>query len=105
LGKIGGKPVDKPSGQPERKSGDAADVASDFGESPTQEGDGEDLGGGGPIEADLAAMDDIPMDIEEFDVLVADRIRPEDVDQFPALAGKRPPELKTSRILAARWME
>lgn len=50
-------------------------------------------------------LDDLSLDMEEFDILVADRIRPEDVDQFPALVAKRPLDLKTSRVIAARWME
>ncbi len=87
LGRTGGQSVDKP-GRPGR---------ADTGNTPA------DRDGGGGMEE--IPMDDLSLDMEEFDILVADRIRPEDVDQFPALAAKRPLDLKTSRVIAARWME
>ncbi|MDP1662600.1 MAG: hypothetical protein Q8L55_11865 [Phycisphaerales bacterium] len=87
LGRTGGQSVDKP-GRPGR---------ADAGITP---GD-RDSGGG----MDEIPLDDLSLDMEEFDILVADRIRPEDADQFPALVAKRPLDLKTSRVIAARWME
>ncbi|MFT3684467.1 MAG: hypothetical protein QM783_05980 [Phycisphaerales bacterium] len=105
LGKIGGKPVDKPGEPPTESLEGVPEVLGEFPRSvrgSDDEGEGVDFGNS--IDADLASMDDIPMDIEEFDVLVADRIKPEDVDQFPALAGKRL-NLNASRVLAARWVE
>lgn len=64
---------------------------------------GESEGGRGTVGG--IPMDDLSMDFEEFDVLVADRIRPEDVEQYPQLAPRHPLDLKSSRILSGRWME
>lgn len=87
LGKTGGQSVDKPG--------------------PTNRGiarnSGDDDRDGGAM--DEIPMDDLSMDMEEFDILVADRIRPEDADQFPALVAKGAVDLKSSRVIAGRWME
>lgn len=85
MGKSGGKTVDKPTSK-----------------------DGNE--GGEKPESETGAFDDIPlddltMDMEEFDILVADRIRPDDVDQFPQLAGKVKLNSKSRKILAGRWLE
>jgi hypothetical protein len=87
LGKTGGQSVDKPGSTGRGERGNDAN-----------EGDG-----GGSLEE--IPLDDLSMDMEEFDILVADRIRPEDADQFPALMAKGPLDLKSSRIIAGRWME
>ena len=94
LGTTGGQSVDKPGrlGR-DRDQGDEAEGEGITGRGRNRQGEND------------IPLDDLSMDLEEFDILVADRIRPEDVDQFAALKGKGPLDLKKSRILAGRWME
>lgn len=105
LGTAGGQSVDKPGRLDPREGPEGLEGAGDFTE---RKGRGEPRGqgrGDRDREGLDIPMDDLSMDVEEFDILVADRIRPEDVDQFPALVAKGPLKLKPSRILSGRWME
>lgn len=105
MGKTSGKPVETPGAPLGLGANPASDEEKPGNAGRRRPGDPGEAGLGNLSDLDDLPLDDLGMDLEEFDVLVADRIKPEDAAEVPAIAAILPKTAKLARILAGRWME